>query len=167
MSSVKRAVLGATTAALVFSSMPAAPAGTGDNACWDVKRPERRFTRLINTARSAANLGKLSLDPELSKVARVHTREMTNADKLFHTASDKLAKRVTRWEILGENVGVGGDVAGLHAAFMASPAHAANVLHSKFRHVGVGVAKSDGRMWVTIIFEATQDPGTTLKMPSC
>ncbi len=168
MNAVKRAALGAsTTAALVLSLVPASPASAADNTCWNVKRPERRFTRLINTARAAVTLRKLSLDPELSKVARVHSREMVKADSLHHTPADKLGKRVTGWKILGENVGVGGDVSSLHEAFMNSPAHAANVLHSSFRHVGVGVSKSDGRIWVTIIFEARNDPGTTLRMPSC
>jgi hypothetical protein len=31
----------------------------------------------------------------------------------------------------------------------------------------VGVKKADGRMWVTVIFEARENPGTRLAMPSC
>ncbi len=45
---------------------------------------------------------------------------------------------------------------------MNSPAHRANVMGS-YRHVGVGV-KTDGNiMWVTIIFESQQDPGTRMR----
>jgi uncharacterized protein YkwD len=50
---------------------------------------------------------------------------------------------------------------------MNSPAHAANVLHSSFKHVGVAVTRSGGRMWVTVIFESVSNPGTTLPMPKC
>lgn len=138
-----------------------------DNACWNYKPAERGFARKINEARIADDLTKLSLDPELSKVARKHTREMWEQDSLHHTDSAVLRRRVTNWTILGENVGVGGDVQSLHQAFMDSPGHRENILLSTFRHVGIGVAQKDGRMWVTVIFEAVTDPGTTLPMPTC
>jgi uncharacterized protein YkwD len=133
--------------------------------CWDVKGAERGFAKRINQERGGR--GMLRLDPELSKAARLHTREMVKQNKLYHTPSDKLSKRVTNWTILGENVGVGGDVQGLHEAFMASPAHADNVLYDSFRHMGVGTVKADGKLWVTVIFEARTNPGTSLRMPRC
>jgi uncharacterized protein YkwD len=121
----------------------------------------------MNVARENAGRAKLSLDPEASKVARKHTSEMVTKDFLHHTHSGTLSRRVTRWLILGENVGVGGSVRSLHRAFMASPAHKANILFGKFRHVGVGVRRSAGKMWVTVIFENRKDPGTRLRMPRC
>jgi uncharacterized protein YkwD len=48
-----------------------------------------------------------------------------------------------------------------------SPAHRHNILYSSFRHSGVGVSKRGGRMWVTVIFEASRNPGTRLRMPRC
>ena len=160
-------VLATTT--LFATSYAAAPARAqaGDNPCWNYRDAEKGFARRINAERSERNLGKLSLDPELSKAARVHTREMVRTNELHHTPSDKLRKRVTDWIVLGENVGVGGSVDSLHDAFMASPAHRDNVLHAAYQHVGIGTKKADGRMWVTVIFEAVTDPGTTLRMPSC
>jgi uncharacterized protein YkwD len=149
------------------------PAGTasaqtaGDNQCWKYKTSERAFARKMNSERTARNLGKLSLDPELSKAARVHTNEMIRRNELYHTTTANLRSRVTDWVILGENVGVGGTVASLHQAFMNSPAHRDNILHAAYRNVGIGVRKADGRMWVTVIFEAITDPGTTLAMPHC
>jgi uncharacterized protein YkwD len=115
---------------------------------------------LINVARSSVQ--DLRLDPELSKVAKVHTRAMVKENSLFHTPSDTLRRRVTNWTTLGENVGVGSTVTSLHEAFMNSPAHRDNILYSSFRHVGVGVMREDGRMWVTVIFEARSDPGSPL-----
>lgn len=144
-----------------------AVAGTGDNQCWDYKPAEKGFARKINEARLNAGALKLKLDPELSKAARKHTREMWTIDELHHTPSDKLRHRVTNWTILGENVGVGGTVSSLHQAFMASQGHKDNILYAAFRHVGIGVANRNGRMWVTVIFEAVGDPGTPLPMPTC
>jgi uncharacterized protein YkwD len=138
-----------------------------DNECWTYRRSERLFGRLMNAARENAGLPRLSLDPEASKVARKHSREMVEKKLLHHTPSSRLVRRVTRWEILGENVGVGSTVDSLHRAFMDSAPHRANVLYSKFRHVGVGVTRSNDRMWVTVILENRLDPGTRLRMPQC
>ena len=169
MNAVKRALIGITTAALFVTAAPAITAGaqTSQGGCWEVKGSERGFAKRINDVRSIAKRGTLRLDPELSRAARLHTREMVKQDKLYHTPSDKLSKRVTNWTVLGENVGVGGDVQSLHEAFMASPAHADNVLYDSFRHMGVGVVKDGDRLWVTVIFEAQTNPGTSLSMPNC
>jgi uncharacterized protein YkwD len=150
-----------------FSPTVPATAGSGDNRCWDYKASERGFARKMNSARGNNSLGRLQLDPELSKAARVHTNEMIRRNELYHTPSPDLRRRVTNWVVIGENVGVGGTVSSLHEAFMNSPAHRDNVLYSTYRHVGVGVKKAHDRMWVTIIFEAVTDPGTPLRMPRC
>lgn len=168
MNTLKRAVLGAGAVLLLTSILPAEIASAGgDNGCYKFLRSERGFARKINAARNDGDLGRLHLDPELSKAAKVHTREMVRKEQLYHTPDDKLSRRVTSWTVLGENVGVGGGVRSLHKAFMNSPAHRANVMYSTFRHVGVGVVRKDDQMWVTIIFEAVTNPGTTLSMPSC
>lgn len=145
----------------------ASPAGAGDSRCWRSTRGEKGFAWKINQARTGRGLGKLSLDPELSKAAKVHTREMAERASLYHTPSDALRARVTNWVVLGENVGVGAGVSSLHNAFMNSPVHKDNVLHTGYRHVGIGVLNRDGRMWVTVLFEGVTDPGTPLRMPRC
>lgn len=167
MSRHKRIAASLLSGILLGALLPPSSVSAADNTCWKYKRSERRFARKINGERGDLNLRKLSLDPEVSKAARVHTRAMVNRNELYHTPSDKLRKRVTNWVVLGENVGVGGTVRSLHNAFMNSPAHRDNVLYSTFKYVGVGVKKSGGRMWVTIIFEAESNPGTPLRMPKC
>lgn len=167
--------MGRKTAALIFAGalfttllpLTTAQAAIGDNPCWSYTDAERGFARKTNAARANAGLGKLSLDPELSKAARVHTNEMIRKDELFHTSSTNLRQRVTAWTILGENVGVGSTVDSLQKAFMNSPAHRDNILLPAYRHIGVGAKKANGRLWVTIIFEDGADPGTTLAMPRC
>lgn len=158
--SVAKRYLTAILAALLLATL--IPAQSASAACYTPTRKEKRFARLINKARGAAGKVKLRLDPEISKVGKVHTREMIKANTLYHTPSSKLRKRVTNWVTLGENVGVGSTVTSLHQAFMASPAHLENILYSSYRHVGVGAIKKNGRLWVTVIFEARKDPGSPL-----
>ena len=144
---------------LLITLLPASPASA---ACYSPTRKERAFVKKMNQARAEAGKSPLRLDPEVSKVSKVHTREMAKASSLFHTSSSTLGRRVTNWILLGENVGVGSSVSSLHSAFMNSPAHKANIMLSSFRHVGVGVMKDGDRLWVTVTFEAKSDPGSPL-----
>ena len=144
------------------------PVGSArDSRCWSYKSSERSFAKKMNKARRSRGQRKMNLDPELSKAARVHTKEMLRKNLLYHTTTSNLRRRVTGWSTLGENVGVGYAVKSLHKAFMHSPAHRHNILHASFRYSGVGVARKRGRMWVTVIFEARRNPSTRLKMPRC
>lgn len=167
------AVVIITILASLMVTIPASSA-TGDNTCWDYSNAELRFKRKANAERADDGLKKLRLDPELSKVARRHTKDMIQANAedpntgLFHSTSAQFRKRITNWTIVGENVGVGGDVGSLHEAFMDSVPHAENVLGDDYNNIGVGAKRDDdGRMWVTFIFQGTGNPGTTLKMPAC
>lgn len=149
------------------STAGAATSGKRSGSCWRTKSSEKDFARKMNAARDVAGVGRLRLDPELSKAARSHTQAMARKDVLYHTPTERLKWKVTNWRVLGENVGVGGDVSSLHRAFMDSSGHRANIVYGTFRHVGVGVKRANGKMWVTVIFEAETNPGTRLKMPRC
>jgi len=98
-------------------------------------------------------------------VARVHAAAMVNKGELFH--NDKLERRVTRWKVLGENVGRGETASSIHRNFMASQTHRSNILGGRFFNVGVGVKSEGATMWVTVVFEGKKNPGTTLDMPPC
>ena len=154
--------------ALVAALIPAGglTAGAG-GGCWKFKPKERRFARKINATRSRHDERVLNLDPQLSRVARKHTREMVNHKVLFHTPDMTMRRRVTNWEILGENVGARGTVRVLHRTFMRSPIHRHNILRGGFRYVGVGTRRAFGMLWVTVVFEGQTNPGTRLSMPKC
>ncbi len=93
---------------------------------------------------------------------------MVKADQLFHSTQEDFEKRLTNWSVLGENVGVGGnDVEALHQQFMKSKSHRKNILAPKMRYAGIGTIVNDGTLWVTVVFEKSKNPGTTLKMPTC
>ena len=158
-------------AATWYRSGPLPGLGAGNNSqpgpedCWTWDQNELNFFDRISNARDQRKLGRVQLDPELSKVASHHSYNMKIEDRLYHTPEDKLRERVTRWNLLGENVGTGGDVDTLFQAFMDSQPHREIILHEPFNHVGIGVAWAEGgRLWVTLLFEAHEDPGTTMDM---
>jgi hypothetical protein len=137
--------------------------GSSGSGCISFTRNERRFARKIDRERAAEGRRDLRLDADLGKVARKHTREMIDANLLHHSTDRQMLDRIIGWDVLGENVGVGGTVVSLHDAFMASPPHRHNVLYRRYRRVGVGVGRGHGRMWVTIIFQDGDNPTTALR----
>jgi uncharacterized protein YkwD len=133
------------------------------NACWNFKASDKRMAKKINQARSNNSKVKLKIDPELSRIARRHSRSMAKSSELVHTKN--LGGKVTKWKSLGENVGYGDSINELHTMFMNSEAHKDNILKAEFRYVGVGNVRKDGWLWTTVIFESKKNPGTTLSMP--
>lgn len=125
-----------------------APAAGADEA-----GDEWAFVARINQARADAGLPPLGVLASLRDLARAQSARMATQDRLHHNpnlAAD-LTAAVPDWQRGGENVGVGGDVASLHAAFMASPAHRANVL-GNWRYMAVGVVRAGAKTWVTELF---------------
>ena len=85
--------------------------------------------------------------------ARDWAAGMAAAGKIWHsTLSDGIT---ADWKKLGENVGMGGSVDGLHAAFVASPGHYANLVDPNFGHVGVGIVMSGKTIFVAEMFMQT------------
>lgn len=138
----------------------------GSASCLEIRDSERALARLMNRARAARGLPRLKHDKHLVRVSRKHTSEMFALGHPYHTPPSVLIGRVTRWTLLGENVGRGRTPRSLHDTFMASRIHRENILKPGFRFVGVG-AVQHGRLWVSVTFEKQRDPGTTLSMPSC
>ncbi|HHC07655.1 MAG TPA: CAP domain-containing protein [Actinobacteria bacterium] len=105
---------------------------------------------LMNAERRARGLSVLEVDGDLVAAARAQAGRMAARGTLFHDPD--LGSVTTGWDRLGENVGSGDTIAGLHAAFMASASHRRNVL-GDFDRVGVGVVRDDaGVLWVAVVF---------------
>ena len=153
-------ITAAVATGTILSATPATPASAQN--CWNYHRSERVFARKVNYARASRGIKKLERDKQLTVFARRHSYEMAKKNNLYHTPDSTLAYRVTKWRVLGENIGVGSSIKSLHRAFMDSAPHRANLLYSSFRHVGVGVVRKHDRIWVTFVFESAIDPGTTL-----
>ncbi len=145
------AAIGAVTGAVVtvvgivpLLVLAAAPASASSD-------PASAMVAATNQARAAAGVGALSVSGDLSAAAARQAKNMAASDLLYHTPN--LNTAVCCWVVLGENVGEGPSASRLHAAFMASPDHRANILRSSFTQIGVGYAfDRRGTLWVSEIF---------------
>lgn len=114
---------------------------------------EARALQLINQERTSAGLPGLRANAGAAGVARRWSTHMA-ATSLAHNpnlASD-LAEADVSWTTCGENVGHAADPDRVHALFMGSGGHRANILSSAFTQVGVGVVSTGGHVWVTLDF---------------
>ena len=107
----------------------------------------------VNASRSSSRLTALKADMTAASKAQKWSQHMASTGVLEHTGGGtKLdTTGLTNWCAVGENVGKGPSLDRIHAAFMASPTHKANILGS-FDRIGTGVYLKDGTYWVTQIF---------------
>ena len=116
-----------------------------------------------NAARAAAGLPALALDAQLTAVAQGWANQLAAAGTLSHNPA--LRTQVTNWNVLGENVGMAGDIPSVQAAFMASPAHRDNILDPRFTQMGVASATSTyascgcAVLWVVVDFRRPATAG--------
>lgn len=119
-----------------------------------------------NTARISAGLAPLSINAQLSAVAQAWANNLATAGTLSHNPG--LRTQVTNWTVLGENVGMAGDVPTVQNAFMHSPEHKANILDPRYTQMGVGSATSIypscgcAVLWVVVDFRR---PATSTVAP--
>ena len=94
----------------------------------------------INKWRTANGRRTLPHDTCMGNSATGWANQMAVNGRISHStriAADADSCR-KGWRLLGENVGVGYDNAGLIRAFKASPAHNANMLDTRWTQIGVG-----------------------------
>lgn len=137
------AAVGAVTAAIVLVALVAVPgiarADTGSNV-----------TAATNQARHAAGLAPLSVSGDLVAAATAHAKAMASSGVLAHTVH--LGSGLCCWQTVGENVGRGSSAGLIEAAFLASPAHRANIL-GDYTQVGIGYAVDGrGQVWISELF---------------
>ena len=127
---------------------------TGAHA--DTVSDESSFVSKINDLRAGLGLPALQVNANLVTKARGWAAGMAAAGKIWHsTLSDGIT---ADWEKLGENVGMGGSVDGLHAAFVASPHHYENLVDPDFGYVGIGIAMNGDTMYVAEEFMQLMPP---------
>jgi cell division septation protein DedD len=146
---------------------PASPAAAGPE---DPTTDEARFVALINEARARNGVGPLTVDGELTVLARDWAAQMAAAGGISH--AKPISAGVTQdWQKLGENVGRGPSVDPIMDAFIASPGHYANLMDPAFTRIGVGVVWSDGVLYTTHRFmqlrgESAPVPPATTAAPA-
>lgn len=153
--SLMRGKLAGIVALLLSGVLVLGPAAVGSDAkAEELRGPRRQMLELTNDDRIRRERGELDFAAGLSRYARRHSEAMARRGYLFHSSDDELRGVLEGqdWSIAGENVGVGGSLETLEAAFMASKLHRRNVLREAYEHAAIGIVRADGRLWVTVIF---------------
>ena len=132
-------------ASLALATVPAEPA-----SAWS--SPERALQWRHNHARKWRDIHGLKYSPSLSLKAERHSQEMARKGYIYHSTCLSCRFSGYNWSVGGENVGVGSSMKSLHRAFMDSAPHRRNVLYRDYRYVGIGAVRSNGRLWVTVLF---------------
>jgi hypothetical protein len=116
----------------------------------DTTSDEAAFVAKLNDLRSSKGLPPLQVNANLVAKARDWSAGMAAAGRIWHsTLSDGVTEN---WRKLGENVGMGGSVDGLHRAFVNSPHHYDNLVDPAFGHVGIGIVMKGSTIYVTQVF---------------
>ena len=116
----------------------------------------RTFLDRTNSLRRSHGVAALKENDTLTNKAESWARHMASTGRLEHSTLSAGLSTLS-WSALGENVGYSTPTANtlltIHNNFVSSSAHKANLLNSRFTHMGVGVHKdSKGRVWVVEVF---------------
>jgi peptidoglycan hydrolase-like protein with peptidoglycan-binding domain len=128
---------------------------SGPTVAWADASPSS-YASMLNAEREAHGLSPLRISGDLVSIAQQWSAHMAEARSLAHNPG--LTSEVHNWRAVGENVGEGPTIEDLDSAFMSSAEHRANILDSSYEEFGVGYARSDGVIWITVDF---RDPMTS------
>lgn len=107
---------------------------------------EQHMFELVNQERQKAGLSPLAADPELTKTARLKSRDMVDLNYFSHDSPtygspfDMMKKFGISYRTAGENIACNSSVDKAHAALMNSQGHRENILKSSYTRIGVGIA---------------------------
>lgn len=114
---------------------------------------EQEVARLVNEIRRSRGLSPLTLDWQISRVARYKSQDMKDKGYFSHTSPtygspfNMMKSFGITYKTAGENIAKGyATPAAVVDAWMNSPGHRANILNSSFTHIGVGYV-AEGSYW--------------------
>jgi uncharacterized protein YkwD len=124
--------------------------------------PERELFNATNRERMSHGLPALRWDDALAVAARKHASEMAHKEELSHQfpGEPSLPGRVRQagahfvW--LSENVAQGHSPSLIHAQFVKSPNHRANILDSDMNVVGIGIVERNGQLFAVEDFSKSK-----------
>jgi uncharacterized protein YkwD len=143
-----RAILPVLVASLVLTALFPSAAGAGVR----LERYRDRLLDLVNDARVHRGIPRLHERTRLDEDAQRHSARMARERRLFHTPDLYSKVRTFDPRIWGENVGVGSTIRQVFRAWMRSAPHRANVLDRRYDSAGLGIVRSGGRFWITMIY---------------
>lgn len=106
---------------------------------------EAEMLILINQERESRGLASLKADAEMLEVARKHSADMFTRGYFAHKTPedkspfDRMREDEVKFRTAGENLALAPTLKIAHTGLMNSPGHRANILHSQYGRVGIGV----------------------------
>jgi uncharacterized YkwD family protein len=129
------------------------PAENPASAGYSVLAIEREVVQLVNQIRASYGLGQLTLNEELSRVARIKAEDMAKNRYFSHNSPtygspfDMMRQFGISYRTAGENIAMGYSTAKqVVDAWMNSEGHRANILNASFTQIGVGYT-ANGNYW--------------------
>lgn len=129
------------------------PGTTTDKDDADVSDYEKEVVDLVNEIRKEYGLSELTLNTELSAVARAKSQDMKDNQYFSHTSPtygspfDMMKTFGISYRAAGENIAMGYRTPeAVVDGWMNSEGHRANILNSSFKEIGVGYVSS-GNYW--------------------
>lgn len=125
---------------------------------------ERRAFGLINERREKSGLSPLKWSDDVARIARLHSQNMANYNFFSHAGIDGLLVSdradvlgINKWQAIGENIaynqGFDNPVEFAVERWMQSPKHRDNLLSSRWKESGIGVAVTkNGTYYFTEVF---------------
>lgn len=139
-----------TTPTTTETATPSVPTTTTDSS---VSEYEKQVVTLVNQYRAENGLAPLTLNMELSKVARLKSQDMKDKNYFSHTSPtygspfDMMKQFGISYRTAGENIAMGQQTPeAVMTAWMNSEGHRANILNSSYTQIGVGYV-ADGNYW--------------------
>lgn len=122
---------------------------------------EAEMLVLVNRERVKEGLKPLVADPELSQVARAHSRDMFARGYFAHETPegrdpfDRMKSANVSFLAAGENLALAQTLEIAHNNLMNSPGHRANILNPAFGRLGIGIL--DGGFYGLMISQEFRD----------
>lgn len=113
---------------------------------------------LLNEARKEHGREPVAVSADLVALARKKARDMavnqyfSHVSPTYGTVFDMLKREGIAYKWAGENIGRGASTYSIHRGFMESPEHRANLLSAGYTHVGIGVVRYRGKVYVAQLF---------------
>lgn len=122
---------------------------------------EIEMLELVNEERAKEGLSPLKADPELTQVARAHSRDMFARGYFAHENPDgqdpfdRMKAANVKFMVAGENLALAQTLRIAHTNLMNSPGHRANIMNPAFGRLGIGVL--DGGFYGLMISQEFRD----------
>lgn len=106
---------------------------------------EAQMLVLVNKERTERGLPPVKADPQMTMVARAHSRDMFARGYFSHYTPenkdpfDRMKKAGVKFLTAGENLALGRTLKICHEGLMNSPGHKANILNPAYGRLGIGV----------------------------